>query len=63
MKQWTHNEFCKMIKMNGFYYIRNNGSHSIYINNAGYHMSIPYKLNSVIARRLIKENNLNTELK
>ena len=59
MKQWTHDEFCKMAERNGFYYMRSNGSHSIYVNKEGHHMSIPLKLACVIARRLIRENNLN----
>lgn len=63
MKQWTHNEFCKMIERNGFRYNRTNGSHFLYTNQSGRHISVPYKLNSVIALRLIKENNLNINLK
>ena len=63
VKQWTHDEFCRMAEKNGFYYMRSNGSHSIYVNKEGHHMSIPYKLVWVIARRLIKENNLDTNLK
>lgn len=63
MKQWTHDEFCKMIEKNGFYYVRSSGSHSIYVNQEGRHISIPYKLACVIARRLIKENNLDIDLK
>jgi predicted RNA binding protein YcfA (HicA-like mRNA interferase family) len=59
MKQWTHAEFCKMIEKNGFHYMRSNGSHSIYINEEGHHMSVPLKLACVIALRLIKENKLN----
>ena len=62
MKQWTHTEFCKMAERNGFYYMRHNGSHSIYVNKEGHHMSIPHKLSCVIARRLIRENNLNINL-
>lgn len=62
MRQWTHKEFCKMAERNGFFYMRNNGDHSIYVNSLGRHMSIPYKLACVIARRLIKENNLDVTL-
>lgn len=63
MRQWTHDEFCKMAERNGFYYMRSNGSHSIYVNKEGHHMSIPLKLACVIARRLIRENNLNIYIK
>ena len=58
MKQWTHNEFCKLCERNGYYYSRSNGSHDIYINKKGQHISVPLRIASVIARRLIKENNL-----
>lgn len=58
MKQYTQREFIKIVKKNGFYYNRCNGSHSIYINDCGNHISIPKNLECVIARRLIKENNL-----
>lgn len=51
-KQYTRREFIKMVESNGFYYDRCNGSHSIYIN-----------IKDVIIRRLIKENNLDTNLK
>lgn len=57
MKQWTHREFIKVLKYNGFIYNRHNGDHAIYIKE-GRHISIPQKLNSVIARRLIKEYKL-----
>lgn len=58
MKQYTSREFVKICIANGFYYSRTKGSHSIYINNKGRHISIPRTLNSVIANRLIKENKL-----
>jgi predicted RNA binding protein YcfA (HicA-like mRNA interferase family) len=50
-----------MIEKNGFRWARNNG-HDIYVNDAGRHISVPTKLVGVIARRLIKENHLNTTL-
>ena len=63
MKQWTHREFVKVVKHNGFSYNRHNGDHAIYVNKDGRHISIPQKLECVIARRLIKENNLETNIK
>lgn len=62
-KQYTRREFIKMVESNGFYYDRCNGSHSIYINSEGRHISIPKNIKDVIIRRLIKENNLDTNLK
>lgn len=63
MRQYTHREFVKIVKANGFQYDRHNGDHAIYLNDNGRHISIPAKLESVIARRLIKENNLELNLK
>lgn len=59
MKQWSRSAFIKMIEKNGYYYSRNNGSHSIYVNEEGKHITVPLRIEAVIARRLIKENNLN----
>ena len=58
MRQFTSREFIKIAKRNGFQYVRSTGDHFIYVNNNGKHSSIPLHLESVIARRLIKENNL-----
>ena len=63
MKQYTRKEFITILKKNGFYYDRQKGSHSIYINNKGKHISVPHNLECVIARRLIKENNLDINLR
>ena len=58
MKQWTHKEFVKLIENNGYSFKRCKGSHYIYENKEGRHITIPKQLNSVIALRLIKENKL-----
>lgn len=63
MKQYTQKEFIKICIANGFYYSRHNGSHAIYVNDKGRHISIPHNLECVIARRLIKENNLEINIK
>jgi predicted RNA binding protein YcfA (HicA-like mRNA interferase family) len=63
MKQYTSREFIKIVKYNGFKYKRHNGDHAIYINDKGRHISIPNHLECVIAHRLVKENNLVTDLK
>lgn len=63
MKQYTQREFIRIVKKNGFYYDRHSGDHAIYVNDDGKHISIPQKLESVIARRLIKENTLNISIK
>lgn len=58
MRQYTRREFVKIVKANGFEYRRSHGSHDIYYNKSGRHISIPETLVDVIARRLIKENKL-----
>lgn len=63
MRQYTQREFIKICIANGFYYSRHNGDHAIYVNDRGRHISIPSSLESVIALRLIKENNLITNIK
>ena len=63
MRQYTQKEFIKICIRNGFYYSRHSGGHAIYINAVGRHISIPSTLECVIARRLIKENNLDTNIK
>lgn len=63
MQQYTQKEFIKIVKKNGYYCARYNGSHAIYVNDEGRHISIPRNLECVIALRLIKENNLITNIK
>ena len=63
MKQYTQLEFIRVVEKNGFSYSRHSGDHAIYVNDRGRHGSIPHKLESVIARRLIKENNLDINIK
>lgn len=63
MKQYTSREFIRIVKFNGFWYDRHNGDHAIYMNDKGRHISIPKNLECVVARRLIKENNLEVNIK
>lgn len=63
MKQYTQREFIKICIANSFLYSRHNGDHAIYVNDKGRHISIPSNLERVIARRLIKENNLEVDIK
>ena len=62
MRQYTQKEFIRIVKRNGYSYSRHNGDHAIYVRD-GKHISIPHRLDSVIALRLIKENKLETNLK
>lgn len=63
MRQYISREFIKIVEFNGFYYNRHSGDHAIYVNDKGRHISIPKNLECVIALRLIKENNLNINIK
>ena len=63
MRQYTSREFIKIVEFNGFYYNRCKGDHAIYVSDKGRHISIPKNLECVIALRLIKENNLITDIK
>ena len=63
MRQYTSREFVKIVEFNGFHYNRCKGDHAIYVNGKGKHISIPRNLECVIARRLIKENNLEVNIK
>lgn len=63
MRQYISREFIKIAEFNGFYYNRHSGDHAIYVNDKGRHISIPKNLECVIARRLIKENNLIIDIK
>ena len=63
MRQYTSREFKRIVELNGFTFNRRSGGHTIYINNNGRHISIPNTIESVIALRLIKENNLITDFK
>lgn len=63
MRQYTQREFIKIVRKNGYKYNRHNGDHAIYVNDRGRHISIPQKLECVIARRLIKENHLFINIK
>ena len=58
MKQWTFKAFCVLVKRNGYSLSRIKGDHYIYKNAKGKHISVPLRLESVIAKRLIKENHL-----
>jgi predicted RNA binding protein YcfA (HicA-like mRNA interferase family) len=60
MKQWTKKEYCTMLEKNGYHCSRNGkGSHSIYTNSFGSHITVGKTINPCIARRVIKENHLN----
>lgn len=56
-KVWTQREFIKVLNKNNYIFVRQKGSHKIFTNNKNT-IAVPYRLNSLIVNRLIKENNL-----
>jgi len=57
-KQWSYNDFVRLLGRNGYTLNRSKGSHAIFTNGAG-HISVPrLKQNPMLIRRLIKENKL-----
>lgn len=58
MKVYERREFEKILSSNGYKLNRNSGSHHIYVNENGRHISVKYPVNPCISRRLIKEYNL-----
>lgn len=49
----------RILNFNGFYAVRQNGSHIIFYDDIGRHITIPRgEVNPCIWRRLTKENNL-----
>lgn len=62
-KQYSTRQFRKILRNNGFTYIRSNGDHDIYENGTGKHISIPAtRTNKMLCMRLIKENGLVVDL-
>lgn len=57
VKTWNKREFERLLRRNGYKLDRVNGSHYIYTNGSS-SISIKPKINKMVARRLIKENNL-----
>lgn len=54
----TYKEMCKLLKRNGYTLDRQNGDHTIWVKDGCNHISISMHLNPMVARRLVKENNL-----
>ena len=57
-KDIDFNKFSKMLEENGYSVKRKKGSHYIYGNDKGGTIVINSHLNRMVARRIVKENNL-----
>lgn len=53
-----YRKFINILHRNGYKKVRSKGSHIIFKNDNGNIITIKNKLNQMIARRLIKENDL-----
>lgn len=64
MQEWTQKEFGRVLEKNGYTLQkkRGKGGHAVYRNDEGKHVSIPLVIIGPMAKRLIKENNLNTDV-
>lgn len=51
-------KFHKMLVNNGYQRTRQRGSHRMYKNDDGNVIPVPLHINKMMAKRLIKENNL-----
>lgn len=59
MREVTYKECQLILKHNGFFLDHHSGSHAIYKNERGKHISIKVgKVNACVWRRLVKENSL-----
>ena len=55
----NYRNFLSILHRNGYKKARTKGSHIIFKNDNGNTITIKNKLNRMVAKRLIKENNLN----
>ena len=62
MKNYSRKEFERILMCNGYIMSRQSGKHCIWGKDGVVNIPIPkHKLNYMICKRLIKENNLITE--
>lgn len=62
-RSYNPREIERLLKKNGWFLTRQSGSHKIYTNNMGEHVTIKMcNVNPMIFRRLVKENKFNVNL-
>ena len=58
-RSYNKRDVLKMLKKNGYSLVRQSGSHSIFENHKGDHLTVKLSsFNPMIFQRLVKENNL-----
>lgn len=58
LKIYNEKEFIRILTFNGYHPERTKGSHTVYVKDGYKNIIINKKLNPMVAKRLIKENNL-----
>lgn len=59
MKEYSRKEFERILANNGYTVARQDGKHCIWKKDGMHNIAVPkHKLNFMICKRLIKENNL-----
>lgn len=59
-KTYSTKEIQKILRKNGYEFVRQNGDHLIYSNGTN-KITINININKMVARRIIKENGLNVK--
>ncbi len=60
---WDSKDFAKILKNNGYTFVRQKGSHRTYQNKDGNTITVNLKqINKMVAKRIIKENQLIVDL-
>lgn len=62
LAEWKSREFIKLLKANGYEYVRSKGDHAIYSNGSNHIAITKPTIKGVIVQRLIKENNLKEDI-
>lgn len=58
-KTYNNRDIQRILRKNGFAFDRQTGSHVIYTNEAGQHMTVRFRdCNKMVWQRMIKEYNL-----
>lgn len=64
LRQITYRECASILRFNGFEFKHQKGSHAIWKNTNGRHISISVThVNACVWQRLVKENNLDERIK
>lgn len=57
-KSYSSDEFIKILRKNGYHFVRQNGSHLVYEKDGDHIVITKKNINKMICRRLLKQHNL-----